>query len=104
MMRWPSVEAATNAFYHDCEPDDARLAFERLRGQASRSLWDRPYPLTAWPDAPRASIVCEDDRAVTLDWSHHAAKRLGVEPVVLPGSHSPFLSRPAELANALVAL
>jgi hypothetical protein len=29
---------------------------------------------------------------------------LGVEPVELDGGHSPFLSRPAELADVLVSL
>jgi hypothetical protein len=29
---------------------------------------------------------------------------LGVEPIALEGGHSPFLSRPAELANVLVRL
>ena len=51
------------------------------------------------------SIVCRDDRAVSPDWSRAAARELlGVEPVELPGSHSPFLSRPAELADLLVSL
>jgi hypothetical protein len=37
-------------------------------------------------------------------WSRRVAReRLGVESVELPGGHSPFLSRPAELAAALVS-
>ena len=31
-------------------------------------------------------------------------ERLGVDPVLLPGSHSPFLSRPADLAQVLNGL
>ena len=30
------------------------------------------------------------------------AERLGVEPLTIDASHSPFLSRPAELAELLV--
>jgi pimeloyl-ACP methyl ester carboxylesterase len=102
-MSWPTVEAATNAFYDDCSPDDAAWAFARLRPQRSAALWDRPYPLKAWPSARRFAIVGADDKAVTLEFSRYACStRLGVDPVVLPGSHSPFLARPDELADALV--
>ena len=31
-------------------------------------------------------------------------ERLGVEPVELPGSHSPFWSRPGKLAGVLAGL
>jgi hypothetical protein len=49
-----------------------------------------------------ASIVCTEDRAISPDWSRSAARdALGVEPYELPGSHSPFLSRPAHLADVL---
>ena len=100
---WPSVEAATAAFYQDCTPDDAKWAFSKLRPNNAKSLWDRPYPLDDWPDAKRVSIVGVDDRAVTLEWSKHVARtRLDVVPVELPGGHSPFLARPDELADALI--
>jgi hypothetical protein len=49
-----------------------------------------------------ASIVCAEDRAISPDWSRTAAREaLGVEPYELPGSHSPFLSRPRRLADVL---
>jgi pimeloyl-ACP methyl ester carboxylesterase len=102
-VSWPTVEAATNAFYADCSPEDAAWAFARLRPQRSASLWDRPYPLEAWPPGRRVAIVGADDRSVTLEFSRHVClTRLSVEPVILPGSHSPFLARPDELADALV--
>jgi hypothetical protein len=50
-------------------------------------------------------IVCRDDRAMSAPWLRVAARdALRVEPVELPGSHSPFLTRPAQLADALDAL
>ncbi len=101
---WPSLERATAAFYGDCAPDDAAWAFARLRPQNSTSLWSAPYALTAWPEGRRIAIVAEDDAAVTLEFSRYVCEaRLGVEPIVLAGGHSPFLSRPAALADALVA-
>jgi Alpha/beta hydrolase family len=101
--RWVDFALARATMYGDCAEADARWAFERLRPQASAP--DRvPCPLAVLPDVPRVSIVCADDAIVAPDWSRHVAReRLGVEPVELPGDHSPYLSRPAELAAVLEA-
>ena len=46
-----------------------------------------------------------DDRAVGPQWSRRVAKdRLGADLIELAGSHSPFYSRPVELAEVLAAL
>ena len=53
----------------------------------------------------RRSIVCRDDRAINPDWVRTAAReRLGVEAIELDGGHSPFLTRPGELAEVLDSL
>jgi hypothetical protein len=40
---------------------------------------------------------------VSPDYGRRAARlQLGVDPIELPGGHSPFLSRPRVLAQALV--
>jgi pimeloyl-ACP methyl ester carboxylesterase len=102
---WPTTEAATAAMYQDCTDADAEWAFEHLRAQNSTALWDRPYPLTSWPPGRYASIFTRDDRAISPEWSRFAAReRLHVDPVELPGSHSPFVARPAALADALIDL
>jgi hypothetical protein len=93
--------AARDVFYHDCAPDDVRRAFARLRRQAAAPRRE-PCPLAAWPPASPAYVLCRDDRAVSPAWSRReAAARLGVQPIELEGSHSPFYSRPAELAAVL---
>jgi pimeloyl-ACP methyl ester carboxylesterase len=99
---WESAEAATATFYADCDADVARSAVARLRPQGRRASTD-VCPLEAWPDVPPVSIVCTEDAAVGLDWARRTAReRLGVEPIELPGGHSPFLSRPALLAETLL--
>ena len=61
-----------------------------------------PCPLTELPDLEYAYVVGAEDRLVNPDWSRDAvAERLGVTPVELPGSHSPFLARPGALADVL---
>ena len=95
---------ATELFFHDAAPADARWATQRLRPQAYRVMHETT-PLVAWPDVESRSIVCRDDRAINPDWVRSAARdRLGTEAVEIDGAHSPFLTRPTELAAILDAM
>jgi pimeloyl-ACP methyl ester carboxylesterase len=96
-----SPEGAVAAFFHDCAPDDVEWALARLRPQNRAPATPLVEP---WPDVPVSVIVCADDRSRNPEFSRRVAQRLGVEPIELPGSHSPFFARPAELAAVLVAL
>ena len=92
---------ATELFFHDAPPDVAAFATSRLRPQAYRFM-NEPSPLLAWPEVDRDYIVCRDDRALNPAWGRAAARdRLGVEAVEIDGGHSPFLTRPAELAAVI---
>ena len=53
-------------------------------------------------ELPRSYIRCLQDHAKPEWLSDLVASRLGVEPLTIDASHSPFLSRPAELAALLV--
>lgn len=100
--QWPE-ELALEAFYHDCPPEVARWATGQLRPQGTLPMRE-PTPLAAWPAVPAEYILGEEDRAVSPAWSRQAAReRLGVTARELPGGHSPFLARPAALADELLA-
>ncbi len=96
-----TADAAIEWMYDDCPRERAVAAAARLR----RQYWTPSHevtPLAAWPDTPRQYILCTGDRVCSPDWARRVAPgRLGVEPVELPGGHSPYLSRPAELADLL---
>jgi len=95
---------ATEIFFQDAPPAVARWATKRLRPQAYRVLTETT-PLTAWPAIESRSIVCRDDRAINPEWVRGAAReRLGTEAIEIGGGHSPFLTRPAELARILNAM
>jgi len=95
---------ATELFFHDAPPDVAAWAAGRLRPQ-SYLVRNEPSPLARWPRVDSDYIVCRDDRAINPEWGRSAAReRLGVEAVEMDGSHSPFLTRPAELARVLDSL
>jgi pimeloyl-ACP methyl ester carboxylesterase len=98
-------QAARQLFFDDCPEADAWWAVAMLRPQSSRPLVD-PSPLVEWPDVPQTVILSRDDRVVRASWAEPAARhRLGGrDPVLLPGSHSPFLSRPAALADVLAGV
>lgn len=93
---------ARRNFYDDVDPALADAAIAHLRPQAPTPLLE-PWPLTAWPDVPRLVVLTRGDRAVRLEAATEAAHTItDAPPVVLEGSHSPFLSRPDELAGVLV--
>jgi pimeloyl-ACP methyl ester carboxylesterase len=100
---WPSFDVARYAMYHDCPVDRARWAFSRLRAQSPKPFSER-WPLDDWPDLPMTFIVCSEDRMGRAGPLREVAhRRFGLEAKELEGGHSPFLSRPAELAGALLA-
>jgi pimeloyl-ACP methyl ester carboxylesterase len=99
--RWVDEGVARRMLYPDCGEGDARAAFARLRPQA-QTPYAEPCPIEAFPSTPRTYVVCSGDRLVNPDRSRRIARgRLDAELVELPGSHSPFLSRPRELAAVL---
>ncbi len=98
---WTDREEAIEQLYGDAPRHLAEAAYARLRRQ-SRAPSAEPCPLDRLPDVPCTYILAAEDRAISPRWSRHAAREwLGVEPIELPGSHSPFLSHPAELASLL---
>jgi pimeloyl-ACP methyl ester carboxylesterase len=97
---WPEA-GAIEVFYHDCEPQIARDAARRLRRQHWR-VTQEVTSLHHLPAVSSAYIFCTDDRMVSSEYSRRASQMLlGVEPVEIPGGHSPFLARPRELATVL---
>lgn len=100
LMRWPA-ERVIPVLYPDCAPPVAAWAADHLRPQ-SRTPHSEPCPVNAWPEVLSSYILCRDDLAVGADWARRAARdRLGATAEELPGGHSPFLSRPADLAEVL---
>lgn len=95
---------ATELFFHDAPADVAAWASSRLRPQCYQVIGE-PSPLEAWPAVPSSYIVCRDDRAMNPEWGRQAAvERLGMPAIEIDGGHSPFLTRPEELAGVIAAI
>lgn len=92
---------ARRVLYHDCSPAVIAEACAHLRFQ--RSLWTERLAIDDWPDVSIASIVCRDDRVVNPEWSRRVSRqRLGVDPIEIASGHTPMLSRPNDIAEALL--
>ena len=95
-------ELGIEAFYGDCDPQDAASAIERLRPQVFSEfpILDQDPP---WRSVPSTYVVCKDDNAQTPSLQAVFAER-AAKVVEWDGSHSPFLTRPEAVAKLLANL
>ncbi|MDF2584414.1 MAG: putative esterase EstC [Mycobacterium sp.] len=103
-MTFADFEGARRYFYHDCDEQTARWAFNRLGPERFGDTTVTPVSVPQFwaADLPRSFIVCEQDRSMPRWLADTVARRLGVRQLAIDSSHSPFLSRPLELAELLV--
>ncbi len=81
-----------------------RIVHNLLTAMPGRYMLDAPQmPPISDLVMPTAYILAEDDRGLPLPGSHLAA-RLGVEPIMVPGSHESLLTHPDEVAKAVLAV
>jgi pimeloyl-ACP methyl ester carboxylesterase len=103
-LEWVDRVAAHKLFYHDCDDATVEWAFSRF-SPAPPEILTEPVSLSRFwsADLPRSYILCLQDRALPFATAMRFAGRLGVVPQFIDSSHSPFFSRPAELAHLLVS-
>jgi pimeloyl-ACP methyl ester carboxylesterase len=90
-------------FGHDVPADVWEAGAEHQRDQ-SGTPFGETWPLDAWPDVPTRVLVGRDDRLFPLALQRRIApERLGISPDEMPGGHVVALSRPAEVAERLLA-
>lgn len=87
------------ALFYDAEPAVARTAVEGLTLQSWSSL-TQPVTSAAWHVIPSTYIVTDEDRTLPVPAQELFAQR-AAETRHISSSHSPFLSRPADLAAIL---
>src|SRR5436309_6897804 len=88
-------------FYADVRPHTARGAVARL-GHQSLAAFEQRLTAAAWRTIPSTYVVCERDAAISVVAQEFMAERAD-RVLRMPTSHSPFLSRPAQLAGVLRA-
>jgi len=90
-----------DVLYADCPPDVAVAASARLTRQSVAAI-GTPQSAAAWKTVPSTYVVCEQDRAVPPPAQAAMSARAGTVHR-LPASHSPFFSRPDEVAEIVHA-
>jgi hypothetical protein len=97
-------DLAQEILFADADPDAAEWAKSHLQPQGSGPMTEA-FPAGGWPaGVPSSYILMTDDRITEPAWARRIARSVGTTAIELPGSHSPFLSRPALLADTLAAL
>ena len=95
-------EHAVAAFYHDCTPEIAAAAVNRLRPQSFAALGGK-VEAAAWREKPTTYVVSTEDHALPVALQRSNAARIG-ESIDWPTSHSPFLSRPELVTDLLIEI
>jgi alpha/beta hydrolase family protein len=91
-------------FMHDVPPDVIAAGESNQRPEADVVFGSR-CDFIAWPRVPIRAVAGADDRLFPADFQRAVAReRLGIEADVLPGGHLMALSRPAPLAQYLLAV
>lgn len=103
-MWFADFDGAWRYFYHDCDEATARWAFDRLGPERFGDTTVTPVSVPDFwqADLPRSFIRCLQDRSMPRWLADTVTRRLGVDQLTIDASHSPFLSRPRELAELLV--
>lgn len=95
---------ATDVFYNDCTSDMAELAHTQLVAEPGRPTLSK-LRLTEerYGTLPRSYILCTEDQAISIDYQKQMLARQPCDKTyTLNASHSPFLSMPDALVDALI--
>jgi pimeloyl-ACP methyl ester carboxylesterase len=103
---WPPDAARAGLYAGVAEESSSEVVDAAVAG-LRRQAWTigrEVTPLLSWPAVPTTVVVCRDDRVVDPGRLAERGRSLpGAQVVELPGGHFPMLTRPAELADVLVA-
>ena len=94
------AERSEEVLYGDCSPEVAAAAAARLSRQSVAAI-ATPQTAAAWRSLPSTYLICEEDRAVPPHVQEAMAARASTVRRV-PTSHSPFFSRPDDVAGVVL--
>ncbi|RSN08220.1 alpha/beta hydrolase [Streptomyces sp. WAC 05977] len=94
------LAAVREAMYADCTDAVAERATALLRPEPV-TIFDESPEGSAWKDTPNTYIACTEDRTLAPELVAHYAARCDMT-VTWRASHSPYLSRPVELATLVL--
>ena len=97
---FPVIDNPRTSLYADLDDEQAAFAVGLLINQTMRSFVDRVTG-AGWKSIPTSYLICDDDKAIPPTMQAEMARGAQATVHHLASSHSPYLSRPAELATLL---
>jgi hypothetical protein len=94
------AQRSEEVLYGDCAPEVAARAAGRLTSQSVAAI-ATPQTTAAWQSAPSTYVICEQDRAVPPPVQQAMSARASTVHR-LESSHSPFFSRPDDVAEVVM--
>ena len=91
-----------DTFLQDCDPQTQARALDHLARQ-SVAVTGQPVGSAAWREVPSTYLVCARDRGTPAERQREFARRAGTV-VEIDAGHHPFLSRPAEVRDLILAV
>jgi pimeloyl-ACP methyl ester carboxylesterase len=101
--RWMTPDGPESVFYSDCDPATAAAAAARLTPQ-SMSSCTTPLQAVGWASTPSTYVVADRDTALPAAVQEAMAAGRTRDVRHVDSAHSPFLSRPRELAGILTEI
>ena len=98
-----SAHDAREIFYHDVPAELADEAIRRLRPVPASAKGAASSEPASWRHIRSTYVVCSDDHCLHPD-SQRTMASSAAASYELPSSHSPFLSKPKELAEIIAAV
>lgn len=87
---------------HDLSRVDGQVLAAAQKPIRCRALADR-VTVAAWRTKPSWYVIGERDRMVSPHAQHHLALRMQAQTISLQSGHLPFISKPQEITDALLA-
>ena len=94
------AQRSEEVLYGDCSPEVAAEAKARLSRQSVAAI-ATPQTQAAWQSLLSTYLICDDDRAVPPPVQEAMSARAQTVRRV-PSSHSPFFSRPDDVADVVL--
>lgn len=94
-------DGAREGLFADCPPDVADRAVALLRPEPA-SIFTEAAPRASYREIPSTYVACSEDRAILPEMVDQFAGRC-TERITWPTSHSPYLSRPDDVVDLVLA-
>lgn len=96
------AERATPLLYGGCDPASQQWAMRQLRPQCN-AAFEEAIGAAGWKEVPSTYVICADDRVIEPALQREVLAPRTTRIVELDSGHSPFLSMPSELAEAMLS-